>query len=79
MLRPRVREVLPCVVSGDPRDEIVAVAQSERQPVVVMTTRGASGLSRWVLGSVADGVVRTASVPTMVVPPVGPLFGLAIH
>lgn len=79
MLRPRVREVLPRVVSGDPRAEIVAAAHAERQPVVVMTTRGASGLSRWVLGSVADGVARTASVPTMVVPPVGPLFGPALH
>jgi len=78
-LRLQVREVLPRVMSGDPRAEIVALAHTERQPVVVMTTRGASGLSRWVRGSVADGVARTASVPTMVVPPVGPLFGPAIH
>ena len=78
-LRPQVREVLPRVVSGDPRAEIVLMAQTGPQSVVVMTTRGASGLSRWVLGSVADGVARTASVPTMVVPPVGALFGLAIH
>jgi nucleotide-binding universal stress UspA family protein len=78
-LRPQVREVLPRVVSGDPRAEIVALAQTEPKTVVVMTTRGASGLSRWVRGSVADGVARTGSVPTMVVPPVGVLFGPAIH
>jgi nucleotide-binding universal stress UspA family protein len=78
-LRTRVKDVQPRIASGDPRAEIVALAHSERRPVVVMSTRGASGLSRWVLGSVADGVARTASVPTMVVPPVGPLFGPAIH
>jgi nucleotide-binding universal stress UspA family protein len=36
---------------------------------IVMTTRGRGGLARFVLGSVADKVVRGASGPVLVVPP----------
>ncbi len=71
--------VITRAASGDPRGEIVALAEQEPHSMVVMTTRGASGFSRWVRGSVADGVVRTAAVPTMVVPPVEALLGPSIH
>ena len=32
-----------------------------------MSTRGQSGLSRWLMGSVADRVVRGANVPVLLV------------
>jgi len=35
--------------------------------LIVMCTRGHSGFSRWLLGSVADRVVRGASVPVLLV------------
>jgi len=34
-----------------------------------MTTRGASGLTRWVVGNVADSVIRLSGVPVLVIPP----------
>jgi nucleotide-binding universal stress UspA family protein len=35
--------------------------------LIVMSTRGYSGLSRWLMGSVADRVVRGANVPVLLV------------
>jgi nucleotide-binding universal stress UspA family protein len=67
------------VTSGDPQSEISAQLQLLPDAMVVMTTRGASGLRRWLRGSVTDAVIRSALAPTMVVPPVAPLLGPAIH
>jgi nucleotide-binding universal stress UspA family protein len=67
------------VVGGDPRAEIVREASEEAGTMIVMSTRGASGFSRWLRGSVADGVLRTASAPTMLVPPTDALLGPAIY
>lgn len=38
--------------------------------LIVMSTHGRSGISRWVYGSVADEVLRTAPVPIVLVPSV---------
>lgn len=37
--------------------------------MVVMATRGLSGLKRLVLGNVTDSVIRSAGFPVLVVPP----------
>lgn len=68
-LRARGRTVETQVGSGHPRSEITRLAQDTDDAMVVMTTRGTSGLTRWVVGSVADGVIRSSGVPVLVVPP----------
>jgi nucleotide-binding universal stress UspA family protein len=75
-LVPTLSRVLK-VASGDPRAEIVSEAGAGA--MIVISTRGASGFSRWLRGSVADGVLRTAAVPTMLVPPTDALLGPAIY
>lgn len=35
--------------------------------LIVMCTRGHSGIARWLMGSVTDRVLRRASVPVLVV------------
>ena len=57
------------VLRGDPGQSIVKLAQETPQNMVVLTTRGHSGLKRWVLGSVADAVVRSSGDPVLVIPP----------
>lgn len=52
---------------GKPYREIVRIAEESGIDLIVMTTRGHSGLSRWLLGSVADRVVRGATVPILLV------------
>jgi nucleotide-binding universal stress UspA family protein len=56
------------VAQGDAAQAIVNVAASRRAGLIVMTTHGRSGLGRWLYGSVADGVLRRAPVPVLLVP-----------
>jgi len=55
------------VVSGRPAEAILDYANKNQVDLIVMSTHGRSGVSRWVLGSVTDRVVRntTASVLTI--------------
>jgi nucleotide-binding universal stress UspA family protein len=55
-------------VEGKPYVEIIRFAEENEIDLVVMSTRGHSGLSRWLLGSVADRVARGATVPLLLVP-----------
>lgn len=55
--------------TGDPGPEIRAAARDERADVIVMSTHGRSGLSRWLMGSVTDDLVRGAERPVLVASP----------
>ncbi len=46
---------------------IVSEAQQWQADLIVIGTHGRSGLNRLLLGSVAEGVVRVASVPVLLV------------
>lgn len=52
---------------GDPRDSIVRTAKELPSDLIVMSSHGRQGLSRMLLGSVAETVVRTAPCPVLVV------------
>ena len=54
-------------VGRDEVDAIVRFAEGGDVDTVVMGSHGRTGVSRVVLGSVAEGVVRNASVPVVVV------------
>jgi nucleotide-binding universal stress UspA family protein len=56
-------------VVTDLSDTIIARARRARCDAIVMGTHGRSGLSRAVLGSVAEGVARRSPVPVLLVPP----------
>ena len=53
---------------GDPAQVIADAAAVRRAGLIVMTTHGRSGLGRWLYGSVAEGVLRRAPVPVLLVP-----------
>ena len=59
---------------GDDRSVSWSVAQDIAEPfaaryLIALATHGRSGLKRWTLGSVAEGVLQTAQVPVLVVHP----------
>ena len=54
-------------VTGDVADEILGAARKLDTDVLVVGTHGRTGLSHLVLGSVAENVVRRASVPVVTV------------
>lgn len=55
------------VVDGDRAGAIVDTAVNENIDLIVMSTHSRSGLSRWVLGSVTERVLRHAPCPVLVV------------
>ena len=56
------------VDAGQPYGAIVNCAENERIDLIVMSSHGRSGLSRMLIGSVTDKVLRHASCPVLVVP-----------
>ncbi|MEX0762255.1 MAG: universal stress protein [Dehalococcoidia bacterium] len=57
------------VLYGTAAGALVSKAGSVAGTMIVMGTRGYSGLSRWVIGSVTDKLVRSSQVPVLVIPP----------
>ena len=55
------------VVVGDPASVILDTAAMLEQELICMTTHGYSGLTRWMLGSVTERVLRAAPCPVLVV------------
>jgi nucleotide-binding universal stress UspA family protein len=64
--RQRVNASGMAVVSGWVADSILQVARSEGAGLIAVATRGRRGLRRFVLGSVADKLVRESEVPVLV-------------
>ncbi|CAL1125018.1 unnamed protein product [Cladocopium goreaui] len=51
------------LIIGDPATEVVRLANDEHVDMIVMGTHGRTGLSRLLMGSVAEAVVRRAECP----------------
>ena len=52
---------------GDPFDEIMRYAQSNKNDIIVMGTHGRTGLMHVLMGSVAEKVVRHSHIPVVTV------------
>jgi len=62
----------PVVVKGEvtvgyPAEEILRYAGEKEVDLILMATHGRSGVRRWVLGSVADKVLRSAAPPVLLI------------
>lgn len=55
------------VAWGRPSEMIRQIAGEASADLIVMTTHGRSGIARWLIGSVADNVLRTANCPLLLV------------
>ncbi|HII94082.1 MAG TPA: universal stress protein [Methanosarcina sp.] len=60
-------EVREVILEGYPSSEIIYFAENNNIDLIVMGTLGATGLERFLMGSVAEKVVRNARVPVLVV------------
>jgi nucleotide-binding universal stress UspA family protein len=54
---------------GKPAEEIVAAARESKCDSIVISTRGLTGLDRYLIGSVADRVARLAPCPVLLMRP----------
>ena len=59
-----VREVL---LEGHPSNEIINFAEKNNADLIVVGTLGKTGLDRFLMGSVAEKIVRGSKVPVLVV------------
>lgn len=57
----------PLMRTGDPRDLIVDTATEIGADLIVMGTHGRRGVTRALLGSVAEGVLRHANCPVLTI------------
>jgi nucleotide-binding universal stress UspA family protein len=55
------------VLYGKAAEKILDFAETQKFDVIALTTHGLSGIGRWVMGSVAEKIVRTSQVPVYVV------------
>jgi universal stress protein A len=53
------------VLTGKPADEILALAEKNSIDLIVLTTKGQSGLKRALVGSTAEQIMRHALCPVM--------------
>ncbi len=55
------------VESGRPEEVIIEKAAAEQNTLITMATHGRSGMNRWLLGSVAEKVLRGTSNPVLLI------------
>lgn len=60
-------EVREMILEGHPSNEIIDFAEKNNVDLIVVGTLGKTGLDRFLMGSVADKVVRGSKVPVLVV------------
>lgn len=56
------------IVEGHPASEILKLAEETPMDVIVIGAIGKTGLTKFLLGSVAEKVVRNSKIPVIVVP-----------
>jgi nucleotide-binding universal stress UspA family protein len=66
------------MVDGDPAEAILDAAAERAADLIVMSTHGYSGITRWVLGSVTERVLSGAACPVLVIRSEAPLRKLLV-
>jgi universal stress protein A len=75
-VRERLRAIRPTLdgvvykhryLRGSPTEEILQFSEQEEIDLIVMSSHGRTGLARLLMGSIAEGVMRKASCPVLVV------------
>jgi nucleotide-binding universal stress UspA family protein len=64
------------VKEGISAETILSCLKTDNIDLLIISTHGRSGITRWVFGSVADKVIHHSSVPVLIVTPSGarPVF-----
>jgi nucleotide-binding universal stress UspA family protein len=68
-VRERPLTVSKKIKTRRPYEEIIRFADIEQVDLIVMCSRGYSGISRWLMGSVSDRVICGASKPVLLIRP----------
>ncbi|CAM3454789.1 universal stress protein [Elizabethkingia occulta] len=55
-------------LEGDPMEEIIRFVTDSTADLLIVGTHGRTGLDHWITGSVAEHVIRHATIPVLVIP-----------
>ncbi len=55
------------IIEGQPAKEILKLSEEQSVDLIVMGTLGKSGIEKFLLGSVADKVIRGSRIPVLIV------------
>ena len=66
-----IQEAVPMLVVGTPAMRIVEVAEREKVSMIIVGSHGRTGMSKILIGSKAERVVRLSTVPVTVVKSAG--------
>ncbi len=66
-LKKAPADIRVLVMDGPVAESIIDTAEKEKVGLIVMTTQGSGGLARWLMGSVAERVVRHAPCPVLTI------------
>jgi nucleotide-binding universal stress UspA family protein len=58
-------------LEGNAAEMILTYAEENGIDLIVVSTHGRTGITRWVFGSVADRVIHQSSIPVLIVTPPG--------
>jgi nucleotide-binding universal stress UspA family protein len=59
------------VVNGRAAEEILDYSEHNQIDLIIISTHGRSGFSRWLFGSVADKIARHSAIPVLLISPSG--------
>ena len=62
---------IPVILSGNASEEILKYATDNNVDMIIMSTHGRSGISRFFMGSVATRVLNHSHIPVFIVSPPG--------
>ena len=57
------------VMFGNVVDSLASFVEAHGVDLIIIATHGRSGVSRWVMGSVAERILRSSKVPVLIVRP----------
>jgi nucleotide-binding universal stress UspA family protein len=66
-LSSRGIDVNAVVLEGKIADSLIDYADNNGFDLIVMATHGRSGLARWVIGSVADKILHSSTLPVLLI------------
>jgi len=60
-------ELTTSIEAGDPREQLLTVAEREGIDIIVVGTHGRQGIARALIGSIAEGIIRRSTRPVLTV------------
>ena len=59
------------IISGNAAEQILNFSEKNQVDLIIMSTHGRSGISRWAMGSVADRIIHYSTIPVLIIAPHG--------